>query len=90
MTSTGAAATSSGSIIAVGGESPAGTIGEVEAWDVAARRWFVLPEMPTPRHGLGVIARGSMVWALAGGPEPGYTFSPATEMLTVDEQEMGT
>jgi hypothetical protein len=46
-------------------------------------RWARLPDLPTPRHGLGVVALGGRVWAVAGGPEPGLTVSGATESLPV-------
>ena len=42
-----------------------------------------LPDLPTPRHGLGVVALGGRVWAVAGGPRPGLTVSGAVESLPV-------
>jgi hypothetical protein len=39
--------------------------------------------MRTPRHGLGVIARGARVYAIEGGPTPGFDFSKTTEALDV-------
>ena len=53
------------------------------AYDVARKRWSPLPSLPTPRHGLGVVAHGGRVWAIAGGPEPGLTVSGAVESLAV-------
>ena len=44
-------------------------------------RWSRLADLPTPRHGLGVVALGGRVWAVAGGPEPGLTVSGAVESL---------
>jgi hypothetical protein len=55
----------------------------VWAYDVRARRWARLPDLPTPRHGLGVVALGGRVWAVAGGPRPGLTVSGAVESLAV-------
>ena len=54
--------------MSVGGEEPAG--------DDRARctpstsptgRWRRLPDLPTPRHGLGVVAVGTRVYAIGGG-----------------------
>ena len=39
--------------------------------------------MPTPRHGLGVVANGRDVYTIEGGPEPGFHFSSTIETLTV-------
>ena len=43
----------------------------------------VLPDMPVPRHGLGVVAQGRRVFTVQGGPQPGFHFSNAIEALTV-------
>ena len=39
--------------------------------------------MLTARHGLGVVAQGRRVFAVDGGPMPGFTFSSALEMLRI-------
>jgi hypothetical protein len=67
----------------VGGEAPGGTLRRAYAYDVAARRWRRLADLPTPRHGLGVVALGGRVRVLAGGPSPGLTVSGANESLAV-------
>jgi hypothetical protein len=67
----------------VGGEGRDGTIGEVYAYAVGARRWSRLADLPTQRHGLGVVAFRGDVYAIGGGPEPGLTVSAATEALRV-------
>jgi hypothetical protein len=46
-------------------------------------RWHRLPGMLTPRHGLGGAALGRRVYALEGGPQPGFAFSDAIEFLDV-------
>jgi hypothetical protein len=79
---TGAAALA-GLVVSVGGEEPAGTIGEVYAYRVGTRRWQRLEDLPTPRHGLGVAALGGRVYVIGGGPEPGLTVSGANETLSV-------
>ena len=65
----------------VGGEEPPGTIASVYAWNLARGGWRRLPDLPTSRHGLGVVAIGTRVYAVAGGPEPGLTVSGANEYL---------
>jgi hypothetical protein len=77
-----AASTSSGAIVAPGGEIP-GTFEEVEALDVHREKWVSLPPMPTPRHGLGVVAIGDVVYTLAGGPEAGGSYSAVAERMRV-------
>jgi hypothetical protein len=70
-----------GKIIVVGGEGPAGTIAEVDELDPRTGRWTRLPDLPNPRHGLGLIADGPLVYAIEGGPRPGLTTSPVVERL---------
>lgn len=76
-----ATATTSGLIVAVGGEESAGTFQEVEAFNATSGEWSELPPLPTPRHGLAVVAIGDRVFAIGGGPQPGLTYSGANEML---------
>jgi hypothetical protein len=78
-----AAATVRGKPVVFGGEEEAGTIRQVELFDPGERRWHRLPGMRTPRHGLGAAARGRRVYALEGGPSPGFAFSSAIEFLDV-------
>jgi N-acetylneuraminic acid mutarotase len=75
-----------GRIVVFGGEElgPGGTtIAEVELLNPRTRRWRSLPDMRTPRHGLGGAALGNRVFALEGGPQPGLAFSNAIEFLDV-------
>jgi hypothetical protein len=69
--------------VSVGGEAVGGTIASVYAYDPARRRWTRLADLPTPRHGLAVVAVGSRVYAIGGGPEPGLTVSSANEALAI-------
>ena len=48
-----------------------------------ARRWTRLPDLRTPRHGLGVVSHRGRVYAIEGGLEPGFFFSRAIEALDV-------
>jgi hypothetical protein len=79
------AATAGGSVVVVGGEEQSGTIRVVERYDPARRRWTRLPDLRTPRHGLGVVSRGRRVYAVEGGREPGFHFSRALEVLNIRE-----
>jgi N-acetylneuraminic acid mutarotase len=75
-----------GRIVVFGGEElePGGTtIAEVEMFDPRRRRWSALPDLRTPRHGLGGVALGRRVYAIEGGPTPGFAFSRAIEYLDV-------
>lgn len=76
-----------GRIVVFGGEELTGagarSIQEVELFDPRTRRWSALPDMRTPRHGLGGAALGNRVFALQGGPQPGLSFSNAIEFLDV-------
>jgi N-acetylneuraminic acid mutarotase len=75
-----------GRIVVLGGErlEPGGTtIAEVELFDPRRGRWRALPDMRTPRHGLGAVALGRRVYAIEGGPRPGFHFSRAIEYLDV-------
>jgi N-acetylneuraminic acid mutarotase len=53
----------------------------VYSYDVRTGRWSRLPDLPTPRHGHGVVAVNDRIWVLAGGPEPGLTVSGVVESL---------
>ena len=78
-----------GRIVVFGGEEiePNGTtIAEVELFDPRTRRWRALPDMRTPRHGLGGAAVGHRVFAVEGGPQPGLAFSNAIEFLDVPQR----
>jgi hypothetical protein len=70
-------------LVSVGGEAPLGTIAEVYAYEPRARGWRRLPDLPTPRHGLGVEFVGGRIYAIAGGPEPGLTVSGVNESIAL-------
>ena len=76
-----------GRIVVFGGEDFGGsgnsTISEVELFDPRTKRWSALPDMRTPRHGLGGAALGNRVFALEGGRQPGFAFSNAIEFIDV-------
>jgi N-acetylneuraminic acid mutarotase len=75
-----------GRIVVYGGEQlgPGGTtIKQVEVYSPRRNRWRRLPSMLTPRHGLSGVSLGDRVYAIEGGPQPGFHFSDAIETLTV-------
>jgi N-acetylneuraminic acid mutarotase len=78
-----AVTTADGQVVTFGGETAAGTIRPVERYDARARAWRALPGMLTPRHGLGGATLGRRVFALEGGPRPGFAFSRRVEALDV-------
>jgi Kelch motif len=79
------AAVSRGRVVVFGGEDfgTGKTIEKVELFDPARRRWRSLPDMRTPRHGLGGVALGNRVYAIEGGPQPGFHFADTIEFLDV-------
>ena len=78
-----AAAGTSHWVVSAGGETPAVTIRTVYRFDIRRLRWSRLPDLPTPRHGLGVVALGGKVYVIGGGTTPGLAVSSANESLTV-------
>jgi N-acetylneuraminic acid mutarotase len=68
-------------LVSAGSESTAGTSAAVYAFDTRSRRWRRLPDLPTPRHGLGVLGFGGRVYVIGGGPMPGLSVSSANEFL---------
>jgi Galactose oxidase, central domain/Kelch motif len=80
----GATATANGFVVAAGGEPSSErttTFAEAEALDIRTGAWRSLPPMPSPRHGLGVAAIGTVVYTLAGGPRPGLHVSSTAEAI---------
>ena len=73
----------SGSVIVSAGShhQKTATLAAVYGYDAFARRWSRLPDLPTARHGLGVVALGGRVYAVGGGPTPGLSVSGANEFL---------
>jgi N-acetylneuraminic acid mutarotase len=70
-------------LVSAGGETPTVTIRTVYRYDIRTRRWARLPNLPTPRHGLGVVAFGFKVYVVAGGTTPGLAVSSANESLAI-------
>jgi hypothetical protein len=79
----GAATTASGVVCTGGGEVPGrpDTVPTIECLDSSG--WQRFATMRVPRHGLAVVAEGNGVHFIAGGPEPGGSFSDAHEVLAL-------
>jgi serine/threonine-protein kinase PknK len=75
-----------GRVVVFGGEELDGgtTIEEVEILSPRVGGWSRLPDMVTPRHGVGGAAKGLRVYALEGGPQPGLAYSSALEYLDLE------
>jgi hypothetical protein len=79
----GGATSESGRICTGGGEVPGRptTVPSIECLDQGA--WQRVGRMRIPRHGVAVVAVGNRVHFVAGGPQPGGSFSDAHEVLEV-------
>jgi hypothetical protein len=79
----GGATSESGRICTGGGEVPGRptTVPTIECLDEGA--WERVGRMRVPRHGVAVVAVGNRIHFVAGGPEPGGSFSDAHEVLEV-------
>ena len=53
----------------------------VDELNPATGHWSRLPDLPTARHGLGLVADGPLVYAIEGGPQPGLTTSTVVQRL---------
>jgi N-acetylneuraminic acid mutarotase len=80
------AATLHGRIVIAGGEELVEggvTIPQTEIYDPDEDRWAALPDMPTPRHGAGLVTQGRTLYVFAGGPEPALSFTDVFEALEI-------
>jgi hypothetical protein len=79
----GAATTASGLICTGGGEVPGrpDTVPSIECLDGSS--WRRVADMRVPRHGLAIVAEQDRVHFVAGGPQPGGSFSDAHEVLAL-------
>lgn len=76
------AASVSGRVCVAGGETPQTTVAPVEC-TLGDRGWEVVAQLATPRHGLAVVALGSRLHVIGGGPEPGLTVSGVHEVFEI-------
>jgi N-acetylneuraminic acid mutarotase len=65
-----------GAIIVVGGEgndgAPGGVFPQTERYDPAADAWTALPDMRTPRHGMGAAGIGEWLYVPGGADNQGF------------------
>jgi N-acetylneuraminic acid mutarotase len=77
-----------GRLIVVGGEGnpddPSGVFPQVEAYDPAADAWTALPDMPTPRHGMGAAGWDGSLYVPGGATTQGFGAVDVHEILTPD------
>jgi hypothetical protein len=71
-----------GRIHVLGGEANR-TFAQNEAYDPVTDSWSSFAPLPTPRHGLGVVAADDAIYVIAGGPQPGDTRSNIVEIFRV-------
>jgi N-acetylneuraminic acid mutarotase len=76
-----AAAVLEGRVFVFGGEAPAGTFNQAEAYDPKSNSWNGHAPMPTTRHGLGAAAAARRIYVISGGPTPGDSVSTANEIF---------
>ncbi len=69
------AAIVNGRLVVVGGEGPSQVIKNVQSYDIGADGWSQLGALRTPRHGLGVAAFGTTLYALDGARATGHSQS---------------
>ncbi|MFA5582307.1 MAG: kelch repeat-containing protein [Paracoccaceae bacterium] len=72
-----------GYVYLIGGEgfNPATTFAEVERYDPVADTWQTMPPLGIARHGLGAAVIDGRIHVVSGGPEAGFTFGNAQEVL---------
>jgi hypothetical protein len=69
-----------GTACVAGGEEPGDrTVAEVECLHKGA--WRVVAQLAVPRHGLAVVAPGSQLHVIGGGPKPGLHVSDVNEVF---------
>jgi N-acetylneuraminic acid mutarotase len=52
------------------------------AYDPTTNTWASLPPMPTARHGLAVAVVNGRLYAIGGGPQPGFSQTAVVEVYT--------
>jgi hypothetical protein len=64
----------------LGGEA-AHTFDQNEAYEPLTASWVTFVPLPTPRHGLGVVAVEDAIYVIGGGPQPGDFRSNIVEIF---------
>lgn len=76
------AASVDGVVCVAGGETPDGTVAEVEC--LVGGTWTTIGLLEEPRHGLAVVGLDGRLHVIGGGPTPGLSTSGAHEVFDVD------
>jgi hypothetical protein len=76
-----AAATVNDIVCVAGGETPGGTVAEIEC--LVGEVWDTLAMLVEPRHGLAVVALDGRLHVIGGGPTPGLSTSATHEIFDV-------
>ena len=72
-----------GRLIVAGGESTGTVFSTVWAYDPVSSTWSTLPNLAEPRHGLGLAAIGTTLYAIDGASKTGHNAStPTLQTLT--------
>lgn len=82
-------------IVVAAGENPAagtgsGLVPEVDLYDPATDRWFALPEIPYPRHGVMAAADGNRMYVIQGGEVEIFGYTNEVSRLTLDCDALGS
>ena len=81
-----AAAVLRGCLYAFGGEGnasrPDGLFPQNEVYDPRTNTWESMPQMPTPRHGIGAAVVGDKIYVPGGGAVAGFGATPVHEVFT--------
>ena len=67
-----------GQLITFGGENLLGVFSTARAYNLATKKWSTLPNLPEPRHGMGVAVVGQTIYAIDGASQPGHDGSTST------------
>jgi hypothetical protein len=71
-----------GDVVCVaGGETPQGTVAEVEC--LVKDQWTTIGNLDEPRHGLAVVGLDGRLHVVGGGPTPGLSTSGAHEVFDI-------
>ncbi len=83
-----AAAVVEGRIVVVGGEGNPnagnGVFPQVEFYDPAENIWSTLPDMPSPRHGMGAAGIGDTLYVPGGASKQGFGATATSERYRFD------
>lgn len=77
-------------VFVFGGESNERTFDETEEYNPETNKWQLIESMPTARHGLTAASISGKIFVIGGGPQPGYTYSNANEVLEVQTTTIST